>query len=213
VSAVAGWQSVRLDAIEPVPIEDGRILWQPLRRMLDVGAFGINAFVAWSPGEDVVEEHAEEMLGLEEVYLVLSGRATFRLGDETLDAPAGTLVFVRDPALVRHARAEEPQTAVLALGGPRGVAYEPPPWEAELHRVQGDYEAFADELVQALERWPDHPGMLYAVACAEALAGRQEDAIAHLRRALELRPTLVDGARENEDFASLRDHADWPLAR
>jgi tetratricopeptide (TPR) repeat protein len=213
VSAVAGWQSVRLDAIEPVPIEDGRILWQPLRRMLDVGAFGINAFVAGSPGDDVVEEHAEEMLGLEEVYVVLSGRATFRLGDETLDAPAGTLVFVRDPALVRHARAEEPQTAVLAVGGPRGAAYEPPPWEAELHRVQGDYEAFADELVQALERWPDHPGMLYAVACAEALAGRQEDAIAHLRRALELRPTLVDGARENEDFASLRDRADWPLAR
>jgi mannose-6-phosphate isomerase-like protein (cupin superfamily) len=209
---VAGWQSVRLDEIEPMPIEDGRILWQPLRRMLDVGAFGINAFVTRSPGDDVVEEHAEEMHGIEEVYVVLSGRATFRLGDDTLDAPAGTVVFVRDPSLVRHARAEEPQTAVLAVGGPRGAAYEPPPWEAELHRVKGDYEAYADELVEALEKWPDHPGMLYVVSCAEALAGRDDDAIGHLRRAIELRPTLADAARANEDLTTLRDRPDWPLA-
>jgi hypothetical protein len=52
--------------------------------------------------------------------------------------------------------------------------------------------------------------MLYAVACAEALAGRNDDAIGHLLRAIELRPTLVDAARENEDFASLRDGPDWP---
>src|SRR5262245_63163928 len=110
------------------------VLWRPLRQVLDIGAFGINAFVAKDAGDDVVEEHAEEMLGLEEVYVVLAGRATFTLGDETLDAPSGTVVVVHDPALTRHARAEEPQTAVLAVGGPRGGVYEPPPWEAEVHR-------------------------------------------------------------------------------
>ena len=46
-------------------------------------------------------------------------RATFTLGDETLDAPAGTIVFIRDPEVRRHARAEEPGTSVLAVGGPR----------------------------------------------------------------------------------------------
>jgi mannose-6-phosphate isomerase-like protein (cupin superfamily) len=207
---VTGWRSVRLDDIEPIPIEDGSILWRPVRQTLDVGAFGINAFIAAEPGDDVVEEHAEEMLGLEEVYVVLAGRATFTFEDETLDAPAGTVVFVRDPALERHARAEEPQTAVLAIGGPRGAAYEPPAWEAERHRAAGDFDAYADELVVALERWPDHPGMLYAVACAEALAGRNDDAMSHLLRAIELRPTLEDAARKNEDFASLRDRQDWP---
>lgn len=206
------WRSVRLDEIEPVPIEGGRILWRPVRRMLDVGAFGINAFIAPSAGDDVVEEHTEEMLGLEEVYVVLAGRATFTLEDERLDAPAGTVVFVRDPTLRRHARAEEPGTSVLAVGGPRGAVYEPPAWEAERHRAAGDFDAYADELVGALEQWPDHPGMLFVVACAETLAGRQDDAVGHLRRAIELRPTLVDVALGNEDLASLRDRPDWPLA-
>jgi mannose-6-phosphate isomerase-like protein (cupin superfamily) len=209
--AVKGWRSVKLADVEPVPIEDGAILWQPLRKMLDVGAFGINAFVAPDVGDDVVEKHTEEMLGLEEVYVVLTGRATFKLGEETLDAPAGTVVFVHDPALQRHARAVEPKTVVLAVGAPRGSAYEPPPWEAELHRASGDFDAYADELLDALTRYPDHPGMLYVVSCAEALAGRQEDAIGHLGRAIELRPTLAGVAQANEDLASLRDRPDWPV--
>ncbi len=208
---MTGWRSLRLDDVEPLSVEGGRILWQPLRRLLDVGAFGINAFLARAAGDDVVEEHTEEMLELEEVYVVLGGRATFTLGDETLDAPVGTVVFVRDPALRRHARAEEPQTAVLAVGAPRGAAYEPPAWEAERHRAAGDFDAYADELVEALESRPDHPGMLYVVACAEALAGREDDAVGHLRRALELRPTLAESARTNEDLATLRERPDWPL--
>ena len=208
----AGWGSVRLQDVEPIPTEGGRIRWQPLRRLLDVGAFGINAFVAPNVGDDVVEEHAEEMLGLEEVYVVLAGRATFRLGDETLDAPSGTVVVVHDPALVRHASAEEPRTSVLAIGAPRGGAYEPPPWEAERHRAAGDFDAYADEIAQALERRPDHPGLLYVLACAEALAGRNDDAVGHLRRATELRPTLADAARGNDDLASIRDRPDWPIS-
>jgi quercetin dioxygenase-like cupin family protein len=206
-----GWRSVRLDEIEPVPIEDGQILWRPLRHSLDVRAFGINAFIARAAGDDVVEEHTEEFLGHEEVYVVLAGRATFTLGGETLDAPAGTVVFVQDPTVKRYARAEQPQTAVLAVGGPRGAVYEPPAWEAERHRASGDFDAMADELTAALERTPDHPGMLYVTACAEALAGRPDAATAHLRRAVELRPTLGDAARTNEDLASIRDRPDWPL--
>ena len=56
----------------------------------------------------------ERSLGHEEVYVVLAGRATFTLDDETLDAPAGTIVFIRDVDVRRHARAEEPGTSVLA---------------------------------------------------------------------------------------------------
>ena len=89
------------------------------------------------------------------------------------------------------------------------------PWEdyfaAERHRTAGDYDAYLAELEAALERRPDHPGALYHVACAEALAGRADDAVEHLRRALELRPELAEHARVDEDFASLRDRPDWPL--
>ena len=113
-----GWKSVRLDEIEPIAVDGGKLLWRPLRRTLDVEAFGINAYVAPNAGDDVVEEHTEKTHMHEEIYLVLSGRATFTLDGETLDAPAGTAVFIRDPGVKRHARAEEPDTAVLAVGGP-----------------------------------------------------------------------------------------------
>ena len=209
-----GWQSVHLDAIDPIAVVDGKLLWRPVRRTLDVRAFGINAYVAPNPGDDVVEEHTESALRHEEVYVVLAGRATFTLGDETLDAPAGTIVFIRDPEVRRHARAEEPGTSVLAVGGPRDAAYEPSPWEdyfaAERHRTAGDYESYVAELEDALARRPDHPAILYNLACAEALAGRSGDAIAHVTRALELKPEWSDMIAKDEDFAALRDRPDWP---
>jgi mannose-6-phosphate isomerase-like protein (cupin superfamily) len=210
-----GWQSLRLDEIEPISVVNGALLWRPVRRTLDVGAFGINAYVAPNAGDDVVEEHTESSLRHEEMYLVLNGRATFTLGDEKLDAPAGTIVFIRNPLVKRHARAEEPGTQVLAIGGPRGEAYEPSPWEdvfaAEPHRAAGDYDAYADALASALEKRPDLPATLYNLACAEALAGRSEDAFAHLARAAELRPDLAELAQTDEDFAAVRDLAGWPL--
>ena len=208
------WQSIRLEDIEPIPVVGGTLLWRPVRRTLDIGAFGINAYVAPNAGDAVVEEHTEEALGHEEIYVVLAGRATFTLDDETLDAPAGTVVFVRDPKVKRHARAMEPDTAVLAVGGPRGGAYEPSPWEdffaAERHRSAGDYTAYAAELAEALERRPDHPSTLYNLACAEALAGRPDEALDHVLRALELKPELAEIARSDEDLESLHDLTDWP---
>jgi mannose-6-phosphate isomerase-like protein (cupin superfamily) len=212
-----GWQSVRLDEIEPIAVVGGSLLWRPLRRTLDVGAFGINAYTAHNAGDDVVEEHTEKVNRHEEVYVVLSGRATFTLGDKKLDAPTGTVVFVRDPELKRHARAEEPETAVLAVGGPRGTPYTPSSWEhafaAERHRASGDYEAMVEEIASGLDEHPDDPGLLYDLGCAEALAGRTEDALAHVRRALELRPDWAEHMRTDDDLASLREHPDWPLGK
>ncbi len=209
-----GWHSVRLEEIEPISVVNGTLLWRPVRRTLDIGAFGINAYVAPRAGDDVVEEHEETTLGHEEIYLVLSGRTTFTLDDETLDAPAGTIVFIRDPAVVRHARAEEDGTQVLAVGGPRGAAYEPSPWEdffaATRHRTAGDYDAYLAELEEALERRPDHPAVLYNVGRAKLLLGRSDEALADIRRALELNPALREYAATDDDIALLRERPDWP---
>ena len=208
------WGSLRLDEIDPIPVVNGTLLWRPIRRTLDIGAFGINAYVAPEAGVDVVEEHTESALGHEEVYIVLSGRATFTLGDDELDAPTGTVVFIRDPAVKRHARAEEPGTQVLAVGGRRGEGFEPSPWEdffaAEPLRAAGDYDAYVAALASALVKRPDHPATLYNLACAEVLAGRADDALAHLRRALELKPEWAEMAQKDDDFASVRDAPDWP---
>jgi tetratricopeptide (TPR) repeat protein len=208
------WGSLRLDEIDPIPVVNGTLLWRPIRRTLDIGAFGINAYVAPEAGVDVVEEHTEAALGHEEVYIVLNGRATFTLGEDELDAPTGTVVFIRDPAVRRYARAEEPGTQVLAVGGRRGKAFEPSPWEdffaAEPLRASGDHEAYVAALASALVKRPDHPATLYNLACAEALAGRTDDALAHLRRALELKPEWAEMAQKDDDFASVRDAPGWP---
>ena len=210
------WRSVRLDEIETISVVSDTIMWRPVRRTLDVGAFGINAYVAQNAGADVVERHDESALGHEEIYVILNGRATFTLDDEELDAPAGTIVFVRDPSVRRHARAIEPGTQVLAVGGPRAGIYEPSPWEdffaAARHRNVGDYDAYLAELEDVLQRRPDHPATLYNVARAEALVGRTDEGLAHLARALELKPDWAERAEKDEDFASLREHADWPVS-
>jgi tetratricopeptide (TPR) repeat protein len=209
-----GWRSVRLDEIEPISVVRETLLWRPVRRTLDVGAFGINAYVAPNAGDDVIEEHDESTLGHEEVYIVLSGRATFRLDDDELDASAGTVVFIRDPTIVRHARAEEPGTEVLAVGGPRDAAYQPSPWEdffaAARHRNVGDYGAYLAELEEALERRPDHPAVLYNVGRAKLLLGRSDEAMADIRRALELNPGLREYAAVDDEIAPLRERPDWP---
>jgi len=56
----------------------------------------------------------------------------FTVDGQDVDAPAGTLVFVRDPALIRSARATVDGTAILAVGGRPGVAYELSRWEQSL---------------------------------------------------------------------------------
>ena len=212
----SGWQSVRLGEIEPIAVVGGTLLWRPLRRTLDVGAFGINAYTAPNAGDDVVEEHTEKTNGHEEVYVVLSGRATFTLDEETLDAPAGTVVFIRNPEVRRHARAEEPDTSVLAIGGPRDAAYTTSAWEhafaAEKHRASGDYEAMVATIAAGLDENPGNGSLLYDLGCAEALAGRHEDALAHVARALEIKPEWADHARKDPDLEEVRKLPGWPLA-
>jgi quercetin dioxygenase-like cupin family protein len=122
-----GARVIRIDDVESLPVLDGQLQWHPLRHELDVRAFGINAYTAAKAGDLVVEEHDED--SHEEIYVVLAGRATFTLNGEEFDAPAGTVVHLRDPKVVRVARAEEDGTRVLALGGPVDEAYEPAPWE------------------------------------------------------------------------------------
>ena len=58
-----------LDEIEPIAVAG--VHWKPLRRTLGIDAFGINAYTAVEAGEHVVENHTEEALGHQEVYVVV----------------------------------------------------------------------------------------------------------------------------------------------
>jgi hypothetical protein len=88
-------KTLRIDELEPIPVVDGKLDWRPIRRTLGIEAFGINAYTATS-GHLVVEEHDETGAGAghqEELYVVITGRATFTVNGESFDAPVGTTSF------------------------------------------------------------------------------------------------------------------------
>ena len=204
-----------LNLSEPEPIATAGLHWLPLRHLLGVQAFGVNAYVAPAAGDDVIEEHTEEGLGHEELYVVIAGRARFTLDDETLDAPAGTLVFLPDPTTRRYAVAEEPGTTVLAVGGKPGEGYEVSAWEwrfrAAPHHAAGEYDKAEALIRESLDEHPGDGASLYDLARVEARAGRPDDAIEHLRAAVAARPDVREWAADDSDLDSLRDRPDFPL--
>jgi hypothetical protein len=122
---------IHLDEIPPARI--GAASWKPIRSLLDIRSFGVNAYVA-DAGDALFDEHDETEAGAgrqrhQELYVVLAGQATFACGSSVVDAPAGTLVFLENPAERRAAHATAPATTVLAVGGPVGEPYEVAPWE------------------------------------------------------------------------------------
>ena len=189
----------------------------PIRIPLGIEAFGVNAYAARSAGGHVIEEHDELGAGAgrhEELYLVLSGHARFTVAGEDVDAPPGTLVFVRDPATRRGATALAAETTVLVVGATAGEVYEPSPWEAWLEALPfytaKEFDAAAGVMTRALEAHPDNPNVLYNLACCEALAGRRNNALAHLARAAELDPRVATFAASDPDLDSIRDLDGFP---
>ncbi|HZI35486.1 MAG TPA: tetratricopeptide repeat protein, partial [Gaiellales bacterium] len=179
-------------------------------------AFGINAYTAANAGDEVVEEHTETQLGHEEIYLVLTGRATFTVDGDTSDVPAGSLVYLADPALKRHAVAAEPNTTVLAIGGKPGEAFTPSAWEhyfaADAVAKGGDLDGAHDLLMAGLAEHPGNTSILYNAACYRALAGRGDEAIELLSQAFAGDPDAVrNWSAGDSDLDSIRDRPDWPV--
>ena len=126
---------------------------------------------------------------------------------DAVEAPVGTLVFVGSEGN-RTAFAEEAGTTVLAIGSTAGRPYEVGGWEvwAEFAPAYeaGDHEGVIARGRETLEA-SGYASPLYNLACCEALAGRKEDAVGHLRVAVERRPSLCDVAENDTDLDSLRD--------
>lgn len=112
----------------PAEAEPGSFHWKPVRHHFGISSFGVNANVAGA-GDTLVEEHDETDTRHEELFAVTSGHASFTIAGEEVDAPAGTLVYVPDPATVRSARALADGTTVLAIGAEPGAAFAVSSWE------------------------------------------------------------------------------------
>jgi tetratricopeptide (TPR) repeat protein len=203
---MSGYEVAHLDEIEE--LTDGREPYRPVRHHFGITAFGINSWTAREAGDRILNEHDESDDGAEELYLVQRGRAVFELDGERVDAPAGTLVYVR-PGVKRTAFAEEVGTTLIAVGGVPGKAYEPDGWELwgpirPLYEA-GKYAEAADRGRELLNGEPKYPNLLYNLACTESLAGRTIDAIEHLRQAIELTDLARSYAKEDPDFDPIRD--------
>jgi uncharacterized Ntn-hydrolase superfamily protein len=74
---------------------------------------------------------------------------------------------------------------------------------ASAHHEPGRHEQGVAVLTEALARFGDDPALLYDLACFESLSGRTEEALVHVRRALELDPALRASVAADSDFAAL----------
>ena len=203
-----------LDELEPAPLiapgatDDGRQRFD-VRRRFGITSFGIQAYSA--PSEvDVIREHDETLLGdagQEELYIVLNGVATFEIDGDSFEAPAGSLVLVQ-PTAKRKATAKDSGTKILVVGGTPGKAYDPTPeeaGEAMLAYGKGDYDTAVAKQLVVVEKRPDDPVAYFNAACFEARADRADDAIEHLRRAVEINERIKELVRTDEDLDSLRE--------
>jgi mannose-6-phosphate isomerase-like protein (cupin superfamily) len=185
-----------------------------VRRELDVQGFGTNAYRSVEGGE-LIQEHDEAGFHVgngdqEELYIVVEGKATFTVDGEKVDAPAGTAVHVK-PTSKRSAVAEEPGTTVIVVGATPGEGYVVLPDEfrtAFEAYNEKDYEK-SIEIYQGIlaAGFPNVAGIYFNIACNEALLGRPDNAIEHLKQAIEADGRAVELARTDTDLDSLREDA------
>jgi hypothetical protein len=192
----APFDIARLESIPSMAAPDAPA-WKPVRDALGIDAFGVDAFTAERAGDTVIAEQAEPEgpAGRQALYVVLAGVARFRLDGRDVDAPSGTLLFVRDPAVRRQAQALAPGTTVLAVSTPAAVGPEPD---------DGDGGAAAPR------PHPEAARLHYNLACYAALAGRDDEALQHLRRAVELEPDAAGWARDDADLDRIRALPGFP---
>ena len=100
----------------------------------------------------------------------------------------------------RHAWVVLPES--IGGGDPSVEAWAP----VRLLYEAGRYAEAADRGREVLEAVP-HPRIFYNLACCESLAGRTDDAIEHLRQAIEGWEGCREMAKEDSDFDPIRDEA------
>jgi hypothetical protein len=140
--------------------------------------------------------------------VVIRGAARFVVAGREVDAPAGTVIFVRR-GVEREAHASAADSAVLVVGGRPGEAYRPSAWEfmfrANPHHEAKDYETARKIILEGLHVRPEHPALLFYLGCIHALEGDAEEAERLVRRAVKLEPAIREWVAEDDDLQSIRD--------
>jgi len=180
----------------------------PIRYLLGFRAAGVNGWIADSGGQ-LIPPHEEDS-GNEELYAVVRGHATFTVGEDEIDAPAGTLVFV-PPQVYRTAVAAEDGTTLFVVGATIGEPFDGGGWDtfavANTLREAGRIDESRAVMDKAMADRPEMWELPYNAACLEALSASVDEALEYLRRALEMAPPeeIARYLREDSDLDNLRD--------
>jgi len=87
-------------------------------RVDEIGQLGVQALEveahSGDEGDVLISEASAEA---EALYVVLTGRVAFTIDGDEIDAPARTLVYVREPSVRHSAVAAAPATTILAATG------------------------------------------------------------------------------------------------
>jgi mannose-6-phosphate isomerase-like protein (cupin superfamily) len=201
-----GYEILTLDEVETASHRGSNLI--PVRHKLGFRPAGVNAWKADTGGQ-LIPPHEEDS-GNEELYVVVQGRATFTVGDESADAPSGTLVYV-PPEVMRTAVAAEDGTIVFVVGGSVGAAFEAGGWDsfalADTYRQAGRHDEARAIMAQLIAEKPDYWATSYNAGCFESLAGDKDAAFEYLRRAKELdtEGASAEYFRQDSDLDPLRD--------
>ena len=120
--------------IDEIPFEEGdspATEWKPIRRFFGIASFGTNLARATRAGDILTHDHDETAVRHEELFLIVSGHAIYRVDGEEIDAPAGTFIYGPDPATVRGAVARQAGTAMFIVGAEPGAVFTPSEWDTE----------------------------------------------------------------------------------
>jgi quercetin dioxygenase-like cupin family protein len=104
----------------------GGCTWLLARKGLETSAFGFN-LVEIEPGGEI-PEHDESESGQVELYVILEGEATLRLGGEELEAPAGTFASIEPAASRTILNRSQGKVTAMLIGVDPGGGYEPMSW-------------------------------------------------------------------------------------
>jgi len=106
--------------------------------------------------------------------------------------------------------------SLMQAAAMQAAANDDPPGTARYYRQQAaaaykakDYAAAIENFKKAAELVPDHPTVIYNLACMYALAGRKNEALAALSKVAEM--GLVFPAEKDGDLASIKDTPDFKL--
>jgi mannose-6-phosphate isomerase-like protein (cupin superfamily) len=119
---VAAFDFVDLDDLKG---EGSQGIVHKARRALGARAFGFNYFVFPANTEGREHNHADS--NQEEVYFVVKGSGTMRIGEEEVELKPGRFVRV-DPAATRTPTSGGDGLEYVVFGAPLEGTYEPPAW-------------------------------------------------------------------------------------